>query len=78
MKKLITILLLIVTVLLFATPVSARMPKFQLHVIKALAPGVNYSINAPIAFDYDGDGDIDVLILSKEGTLYFLENITND
>jgi hypothetical protein len=78
MKKLITYLLLIITFSVFTIPVFAKTPNFQLHIIKNLAPGVNYSINDPIAFDYDGDGDLDILILTKEGTLYFLENITND
>ena len=82
MKKLTTKLVFISTwlVLLFSALVlvssaNAAVPKFKVHILKDLAPGCNYSINYPISFDYDLDGDLDVLILNKEGTIYFLENL---
>ena len=75
MKKLITILLLISTILVFTSLSYAATPKFKVHILKDLAPGCNYSINAPVIIDYDSDGDLDILIVTKEGTLYFLENL---
>lgn len=76
MKKLIFILIF---VFMLGLPTAlAKVPKFKVHIIKNQAPGINYSINYPVVLDYDGDGDQDVLILSKEGTLYILENITNE
>ena len=73
MKK----LLLILCFLFICSTAHAQDPKFKVHVIKdnKLA-GVNYSINYPVVIDYDNDGDDDILIMSKEGTLYFLENLT--
>lgn len=73
MKKIIFIILF----LLLTTKSYSAVPVFKAHELKNLVPGINYSINTPIAFDYDGDEDIDVLIMSKEGVLYFLENLTN-
>jgi hypothetical protein len=78
MKKLILFLILISTLLVFPVLVNAAVPKFRVHVLKDLAPGVNYSINYPIVIDYDGDGDMDVLIINKEGYIYFLENLQNE
>jgi hypothetical protein len=78
MKKLITILLLIIIFLGITNSAFAKTPQFRLHVIKNLAPGCNYSINTPVVFDYDSDGDLDVLVITREGVLFFLENITND
>jgi hypothetical protein len=78
MKKLITKLVLISILLVFPSYTNAAVPKFRVHVLKNLAPGVNYSINYPIVIDYDNDGDQDVLIITKEGTIYFLENLLNE
>lgn len=70
------ILLIIFTALNFS---FASEPKFKLHIVQLDGmKGVNYSINYPVVIDYDQDGDLDVLIMLKEGTLYFLENITNE
>jgi hypothetical protein len=75
MKKLITILLLICTFSLITSLSYAATPKFRLHVLKNLAPGCNYSINTPVIIDYDLDGDPDVILITKEGVIYFLENL---
>ena len=75
MRKLIPILVFI-SILLVFTISYAAVPQFKVHILKNLAPGVNYSINYPVVIDYDGDGDQDVLIITKEGILYFLENLT--
>lgn len=75
MKKLIASILLLTTILVFASQGYAAQPKFKVHVLKNLAPGINYAINTPVVFDYDMDGDLDVLMLSKEGVMYFLENL---
>jgi len=75
MKKLIIILLLICTFSLITASSYAATPKFKVHILKDLAPGVNYSINYPVILDYDNDGDQDVLIITKEGVIYFLENL---
>jgi hypothetical protein len=75
MKKLITILVLISSLLVIPISVSAAIPKFKVHILNNLITGFNYSINYPVVIDYDNDGDLDVLIISKEGTIYFLENL---
>jgi len=77
-KKLTTILVLVSILLVLPVAVSAAKPKFRVHILKDLAPGVNYSINYPVVIDYDGDGDLDVLIINKEGTIFFLENLLNE
>jgi hypothetical protein len=69
-------LALVVFVFVFTVALFAAEPKFRLHIIKNLAPGFNYSINTPIVIDYDGDSDMDILIISKEGIMYFFENLT--
>lgn len=73
MKKILITLLLILGITSYCY--SAE-PKFQVHVLKNLAPGCNYSINTPVVIDYDNDGDSDVILVSKEGVVYFLENLT--
>lgn len=74
MKRLITILVFIS--ILLVVPAYASNPKFKLHVVKIdNLTGVNYAINYPVIIDYDRDGDMDILIMSKEGSLYFLENL---
>lgn len=78
MKRLITILVVISSLLVLPVYVNAAKPKFKVHVLKDLIPGFNYSINYPVVIDYDGDGDLDVLIINKEGTIYFLENLLNE
>lgn len=74
MKRLIISLLIIVFIGITQIGLAAT-PKFKLHILKGLTPGVNYSINYPVVIDYDNDGDMDVLIISKEGVIYFLENL---
>jgi hypothetical protein len=78
MKKLITILVFISTLLVFPVIVNAAIPKFRVHVLTNLAPGCNYSINTPVVIDYDNDGDSDIILITKEGVVYFLENLQND
>lgn len=73
MKTFITILLLVFV--LFTTS-YADAPRFKIHILRNVSPGFNYSINTPLAIDYDNDGDLDVLIISKEGLMYFLENLS--
>lgn len=74
MKRLITVLAFIS--ILLTVPVFASVPKFKLHVLKIdNLTGVNYAINYPVIIDYDRDGDMDVLIMAKDGSLYFLENL---
>lgn len=75
MKKLITSLCLIIYFILLNITAYAATPKFKLHILKNLSPGFNYSINFPVAIDYDNDGDMDILIISKEGVICFLENL---
>jgi hypothetical protein len=75
MNKLTTIILLFITILVFTVTAYAATPKFKLHILKNLSPGFNYSINYPVVIDYDGDGDQDILIISKEGVICFLENL---
>lgn len=75
MKRLITILMFISSLLIFTVSSYAAVPKFKLHIINLNNPGVNYSINYPVVIDYDNDGDEDILIISKEGILYFFENL---
>lgn len=76
MKKIIIFTLFIIILLTFNNLSFASEPKFKVHIIQNLINGFNYSINYPVVIDYDNDGDLDVLIISKEGTLYFLENLT--
>lgn len=59
----------------FTIAANAAEPKFRVHRLDNLAPGVNYSINYPVVTDYDNDGDQDVIMVSKEGVIYFLENL---
>lgn len=73
MKKLI---LSLVFTLIIITHAHAAVPKFKVHVLKDLAPGCNYSINTPVVIDYDNDGDQDVILVTKEGVIYLLENLT--
>jgi hypothetical protein len=69
-------LLLVIYFLFICSTAHAQPPKFKVHVIKdSKLSGVNYSINYPVVIDFDNDGDPDILIMSKEGTLYFLENL---
>lgn len=75
MKKLITILVFVSSLLVFPGLTNAAIPKFRIHVLKNLAPGCNYSINTPVVIDYDNDGDSDILIITKEGVIYLLENL---
>ena len=69
--------LLLVLCFLFACSIAyAKEPKFKVHVIHdSKMEGFNYSINYPVVIDYDNDGDQDILVLAKDGTLYFLENL---
>jgi len=70
-----TLVLFLISILL-VVPAYASNPKFKLHVLKIdNLTGVNYAINYPVIIDYDRDGDMDILIMSKEGSLYFLENL---
>ena len=72
MKK----LLLVLCFLFICSVAYAKTPTFKVHIIKdSKLTGVNYSINYPVVLDYDRDMDDDILIMSKEGTLYFLENL---
>lgn len=73
MKKI--VLLVLWFLFIFTITAHAAVPKFKVHRLDNLAPGVNYSINYPVVIDYDGDSDLDILIISKEGIIYFLENL---
>jgi hypothetical protein len=73
MKKI--ILLVLWFILIFTIAANAAVPKFKVHVLKDLAPGCNYSINTPVVIDYDMDGDQDVILVTKEGVIYLLENL---
>jgi hypothetical protein len=75
MNKLILKLVLISTLLVFTVSANAATPKFRVHILKDLVPGFNYSINYPVVIDYDNDGDQDIVVITKEGTIYFLENL---
>lgn len=75
MKKLITILVFISSLVVLPITISAATPNFRVHILKDLAPGVNYSINTPVVIDFDNDGDQDLIMISKEGIIYFLENL---
>lgn len=74
MKKIILILF-IISILLFVSNLYAAEPKFKLHILNLRNPGVNYSINYPVVIDYDNDGDLDIVMFSKEGIMYFFENL---
>ena len=74
MKKTILIVLWFIFVLTIAA--NAAVPKFKVPVLRDLAPGCNYSINTPVVIDYDGDGDQDVILVTKEGVVYILENLS--
>ena len=73
MKKI--ILLILWFIFVFTIAANAAVPKFKVHVLKDLAPGCNYSINTPVVIDYDMDGDPDVILVTKEGVVYLLENL---
>ena len=76
--KLVFISMLVVLIsisLVFPVSVSAATPKFKAHILTDLAPGCNYSINTPVVIDYDNDGDSDVILVTKEGVIYLLENL---
>ena len=73
MKKI--ILLVLWFIFVFTIAANAAVPKFKVHVLKDLAPGCNYSINTPVIIDYDMDGDPDVILVTKEGVIYLLENL---
>jgi len=69
------ILLILWFIFVFTIAANAAVPKFKVHVLKDLAPGCNYSINTPVVIDYDMDGDPDVILVTKEGVVYLLENL---
>jgi len=73
MKKILITLVFIIGITSMA---FAAVPKFKVHRLEHLAPGCNYSINTPVVIDYDMDGDMDVICITKEGVIYFLENLT--
>jgi len=73
MKKI--ILLVLWFIFVFTIAANAAVTKFKVHVLKDLAPGCNYSINTPVIIDYDMDGDPDVILVTKEGVIYLLENL---
>ena len=73
MKK--VFLLVLWFLFVFTITANAAVPNFKVHVLKNLAPGCNYSINTPVIIDYDNDGDQDVILVTKEGVVYFLENL---
>jgi hypothetical protein len=72
MKKILITLLFILGITSYCY--SAE-PKFKVHRLENLAPGCNYSINTPVVIDYDNDGDQDVILVTKEGVIYLLENL---
>ena len=75
MKK----LLLVLCFLFICSTAHAQDPKFKVHVIKdSKLAGVNYSINTLLSFDYDLDGDFDLVYISKEGIIFILENLKNE
>ena len=77
MKKLISILMIILS-LIFINSSFASEPRFKVHIIEYLAPGFKYAFNFPVIIDYDNDRDMDILIITKEGVIYLLENVTNE
>jgi hypothetical protein len=77
MKILITILFLISSLVVFPLLGYSAEPQYKAHKIEGVAPGSNYSINYPVINDFDNDGDDDLIIITKEGIIYVLENITN-
>jgi len=72
MKKILITLFIILGITSYC---YSAVPNFKVHVLKNLAPGCNYSINTPVVIDYDNDGDQDVILITKEGVIYFLENL---
>lgn len=66
----------IIIILLMGALAYASEPEFQVHRLEGLLPGVNYSVNFPVIMDYDRDGDQDIIIMTKEGKLIILENLT--
>lgn len=78
-KKIINILLSVIFILSITCTLYAKEPKFKLHIIHIEGQEtLNYSVNMPVVFDYDGDGDQDIVILGKNSVLYVWENITNN
>lgn len=72
--------IIVVTLLISGISISfAEKPIFEIHNLGSVTMNsIGGNTRVPVVLDYDNDGDIDVLIVDKHGTVFVLENKIKD
>jgi hypothetical protein len=61
--------------LLFSSVCYALAPNFVMHKLDIdVCGGCASETHIPVVIDYDKDGDMDILIVNRNGEVYVLEN----
>jgi hypothetical protein len=78
-QSVLSIIIIAVVVILFLSlaNASASEPKFKIHKIGVITENtMGGETRVPAILDYDRDGDMDIVIVDKHGTVFILENLS--
>lgn len=63
----------------FSSVCYADAPKFVLHRLNIdIDKGCAGETHIPVVIDYDKDGDMDILVVNRNGEVFVLENKTEE